>query len=128
MKKWLINFLGGVPVEKYFYLEFEKNDYYNKVMRLNQKVNFLERKVEENPETHNILAELEKVIVNYYLAKGYNLAYKDWYFEIELISLYKAKRLIITFVQRDKSDIVFDDETETIKEIFDKVFEYFIYK
>lgn len=52
-------------------------------MRLNQKVNFLERKVEENPETQNILTELEKVIESYYLAKGYKIANKDWYFEIE---------------------------------------------
>ncbi|MDY0193480.1 MAG: hypothetical protein RBR93_08130 [Aliarcobacter butzleri] len=88
-----------------------------------------DKKIEEYfeivEEFDDRLAELEKVILDYYLAKGYKIANKDWYFEIELISLYKVKRLIITFVQRHKSDVVFDDETETTKEMFDKAFEHF---
>ncbi|MFV7791297.1 hypothetical protein ACNSOP_08985 [Aliarcobacter lanthieri] len=76
-------------------------------------------------ETKDRLAELEKVILDYYLAKGHRVDIKDWDFRIELISLYKAKRLIIEFVHRNKGDIVFDNETETTKEIFDKAFEHF---
>ena len=82
-------------------------------------------------ETKDRLAELEKVILDYYLAKGYQIGVGGWAFNIKIRSWYKNKRLLVYFRQHsmDAGCIVFStNKQETTKEMFDKAFEYFTIK
>ena len=82
----------------------------------------------EDLEVKDRLAELEKVILDYYLAKGYQVGVGGWAFNIKIRSWYKNKRLLVYFRQHsmDAGCIVFStNKQETTKEMFDKAFEYF---
>lgn len=73
------------------------------------------------------LAELEKVILDYYLAKGYEVGVGGWAFNVEIESNYKSKQLLIYFRESmyEHYSQVFIVEVETTKEMFDKAIEYF---
>lgn len=77
------------------------------------------------------LAELEKVILDYYLNKGYPINSGDWGFEIIIGTKYKQKNISIilyNFVdgKREIEDIAKNWESSaTTKEMFDKAIEYF---
>lgn len=73
------------------------------------------------------LAELEKVILDYYLAKGYEVGVGGWAFNVEIESNYKSKQLLIYFRESMHKHYsqVFIAEVETTKEMFDKAIEYF---
>lgn len=73
------------------------------------------------------LAELEKVILDYYLAKGYQVGVGGWGFNIEIESNYKSKQLLIYFMENEHEHYlpVFGIDTETTKELFDKAIEFF---
>lgn len=80
------------------------------------------------------LAELEKVILDYYLAKGYKILKNQsevdnkWWFFTKIYSLYKQKLLTVTFCEFKEKAEVFAFEGKTTKEMFDKAFEYFSIK
>lgn len=73
------------------------------------------------------LAELEKVMLDYYLAKGYKFGVGGWQFVINISTSYKRKEIQITFRQ----DICSDWETvlkinkQSTKEMFDEAIEHF---
>ncbi|WP_418186766.1 hypothetical protein [Aliarcobacter lanthieri] len=73
------------------------------------------------------LAELEKVILDYYLAKGYQVGVGGCLFNVEIDSNYKSKGLYVYFTE--SSDVFVDKVLEvveqTTKEMFDKAFEHF---
>lgn len=73
------------------------------------------------------LAELEKVILDYYLDKGYEIGIGGWKFNIEIESDYKSKQLIVYFCEADGEDYihVLRVETETTQEMFNKAIEFF---
>lgn len=81
-------------------------------------------------ETKDRLAELEKVILDYYLAKGYQVGVRGWAFNVIVRSWHKNKSLFVYFRKAD-----WDTDTESIcfssgkqkttKEMFDKAFEHF---
>ena len=73
------------------------------------------------------LAELEKVILDYYLAKGYEVGVDGWAFNVEIESNYKSKQLLIYFRENMHKHYsqVFIAEVETTKEMFDKAIEHF---
>lgn len=73
------------------------------------------------------LAELEKVILDYYLAKGYEVGVGGWAFNVEIESNYKSKQLLIYFREsmHEHYSQVFIAEVETTKEMFDKAIEHF---
>lgn len=73
------------------------------------------------------LAELEKVILDYYLAKGYEIGVGGWAFNVEIESDYKSKSLLIYFRENIHEHYlqVFRVEVETTKEMFDRAIEYF---
>ena len=73
------------------------------------------------------LAELEKVILDYYLAKGYEVCVDGWAFNVEIESNYKSKQLLIYFRENMHNHYsqVFIAEVETTKEMFDKAIEHF---
>jgi hypothetical protein len=74
------------------------------------------------------LAELEKVILDYYLAKGYQVG--KYAFNVEINSDYKSKKLAVWFHGND--DLPYSNIFTVIKtntnEMFDKAFEYFAIK
>lgn len=88
----------------------------------------------EDLETKDRLAELEKVILDYYLDKGYKLfenqteADNQWFFRTLIQSLHKQKELIITFCEAGEKDKIVYIKAETTKEMFDKAFEHFTIK
>ena len=84
----------------------------------------------EELETKDRLAELEKVILDYYLAKGYRIGVGGWAFRVEIISYHKYKRILVYFKEHHlvNSSFAFSTINETTKEMFDKAFEYFSIK
>ena len=73
------------------------------------------------------LAELEKVILDYYLAKGYRVGVGGWHFIINISTSYKRKEIQIMFRQDICSnwETVFSIDKQSTKEMFDVAFEYF---
>ena len=88
----------------------------------------LEKIVKENSEDR--LAELEKVILDYYLAKGYKVGVGGWHFIINISTSYKRKEIQIMFRQDICSnwETVFRIDKQSTKEMFDAAFEYFSIK
>lgn len=76
------------------------------------------------------LAELEKVILDYYLDKGYEVYIGDWDFTVTIDSDYKSKQLEVWFYKGDRFpyELEFFVKEETIEEMFDKAFNYFSLK
>ena len=76
------------------------------------------------------LAELEKVILDYYLAEGYRVGVGDWHFVINISTSYKRKEIQIMFRQDESSNLetVFRTYKQSTKEMFDAAFEYFSIK
>ena len=75
------------------------------------------------------LAELEKVILDYYLAKGYQVGVGGWGFSVQINSDYKDKNIEVYFSDKQNNEKEFDSVVtimeETTKKMFDKAFEYF---
>ena len=73
------------------------------------------------------LSELEKVILDYYLAEGYRVGVGGWHFVINISTSYKRKEIQIMFRQDICSnwETVFRIDKQSTKEMFDKAFEYF---
>lgn len=71
------------------------------------------------------LAELEKVILDYYLAKGYGIGFGAWQFNVNISNEYKRKNLVISFFENNKWEIIIEIKEKNTKEMFDKAIEYF---
>ena len=80
-----------------------------------------------NEDSQDRLAELEKMILDYYLAKGYKTGAGGWRFKVNISTYYKRKEIQIMFMKDFHSnyETVFRVSQKTIKEMFDKAFEYF---
>ena len=76
------------------------------------------------------LAELEKVILDYYSAKGYQVGIGGWEFKVNISTFHKQKEIQIMFIQDIYSnwETVFRIDKQSTKEIFDAAFEYFSIK
>ena len=85
----------------------------------------LEKLVKENSEDR--LAELEKVILDYYLAEGYQVGVGGWHFIINISTSYKRKEIQIMFRQDESSnsETVFRTYKQSTKEMFDAAFKNF---
>ena len=81
-------------------------------------------------EAKDRLAELEEVILDYYLAVGYQVGVGGWQFKINISTLYKDKEIQIMFKQDICSnwETVFRIDKQSTKEMFDAAFEYFSIK
>ena len=97
---------------------------------LDEAAKELEKIFKENSEDR--LAELEKVILDYYLAKGYQIGVGDWRFSVQINSDYKDKNIEVFFSDKQNNEKEFDSVVtimeETTKKMFDKAFEYFSIK
>ena len=82
----------------------------------------------EELETKDRLAELEKVILDYYLVKGYKVNIGGWGFKVNISTYHKQKEIQIMLRKNRKSnyETVFRIWQKTTKEMFDKAFEFFL--
>ena len=77
------------------------------------------------------LAELEKVVMDYYLAKGYEFSSGDWGFDINIVSRYKGKNIIIMFYDFRNGKKYIEhiglnwEQSKTTKEMWDKAIDHF---
>lgn len=74
------------------------------------------------------LAELEKVILDYYLDKGYQVGVGKWDFKIHIETFYKNKFLIVFFSDynlRDINDAVYVLSDNNTKEMFNRAIAHF---
>jgi len=96
--------------------------------KIDEAIKELEKLVKENSEDR--LAELEKVILDYYLAIGYQFGVGGWQFIINISTSYKRKEIQIMFRQDICSnwETVFRIDKQSTKEMFDAAFEYFSIK
>lgn len=85
----------------------------------------LEKIIKEHSEDR--LAKLEKVILDYYLAKGYQVGIGGWGFKVNISTYHKQKEIQIMFKKDFNSNYepVVRLIHNTTKEMFDKAFEYF---
>lgn len=81
----------------------------------------------DKENTEDRLAELEKVILDYYLAKGYQIGVGGWHFIINISTSYKRKEIQIMFRQDIYSnwETVFRTEKQSIKEMFNEAMNHF---
>ena len=81
----------------------------------------------EDLEVKDRLAELEKVILDYYLAKGYQVGIGGLGFKVNISTYHKQKEIQIMFKKDFNSNYepVVRLIHNTTKEMFDKAFEYF---
>ena len=121
---------------------FSSEDYEEAIAELEEyKQNFKQKEFDYRTNCQNLvsaerveadnmpdrLAELEKVILDYYLVKGYQVGVGGWGFNIEIESNYKSKQLLIYFREsmHEHYSQVFKAEVEVTKEMFDKAIEHF---
>lgn len=78
-------------------------------------------------ECKDKLAELEKVILDYYLGIGYQVGIGGWDFNVEIESDYKSKQLIVYFCEAKEEhyDQILKIEVKTTKEMWDKAIAHF---
>lgn len=72
------------------------------------------------------LAELEKAILDYYLAKGYVKG--TWCFNIGISTYFKSKALKVVFFEKLNNNEVFETVQYTNKEMFDEAIKHFSLK
>ena len=90
------------------------------------------KELEELEHSEDRLAELEKVILDYYLAKGYQVGVCGWGFSVQINSNYKDKNIEVFFSDKQNNEKEFDSVVtimeESTKKMFDKAFEHFSIK
>lgn len=79
----------------------------------------------EADNTPDRLAELEKVIMDYYLDKGYQVGVGEWCFGVDIISRYKHKGIYIYFYDNDDYESVYKSVSKTTNEMWDKAIKHF---
>lgn len=62
------------------------------------------------------LAELEKVILDYYLAKGYQVGVCGWGFSVQINSDYKDKNIEVFFSDKQNNEKEFDSVVTIMEE------------
>ncbi len=111
--------------EKIFKLCMSKDGVWISPEELDETAKELEKTVKEN--SNDRLAELEKAILNYYLAEGYVFDLFGSRFQIN-ISTFQYQKEIQIMIKKDFNsnyETVFRIIHNTTKEMFDAAFEYF---
>ena len=98
------------------------------VIIINEAIEELEKLIKD--QSQDRLAELEKVILDYYLAKGHQVGIGGWGFKVNISTYHKEKEIQIMFKKDFHSnyETVFRVWQKTTKEIFNAAFEYFSIK
>lgn len=103
------------------------------------KQNFKQKEFEYRTEYQNIiskarveadnmpdrLAELEKVMLEHYIAKGYQVGVGNWCFRVDIASHYRDKGIFTYFYDNDDKELVNRFLGDTTKEIWDKAIKHF---
>ena len=74
------------------------------------------------------LAELEKLVLDYCLDKGYEVGKGEWYFEIVIDTFYQWKLLVVKFTDKNKHpkpELFYQNMSVTTKEMWDKAIKHF---
>ena len=95
---------------------------------LDEAAKELEKIFKENSEDR--LAELEKVILDYYIKKGYKFGTFDSLFQVNISTFQNQKDIQIMFKKDFHSnyETVYRASQHTTKEMFDVAFKYFSIK
>lgn len=72
------------------------------------------------------LAELEKVVLDKLVAKGYVIGSGDWGFKVELNSTYKQKSLNVLLKDTNGIRPIFTTTKETLEEMYDEASIFFL--
>ena len=119
---------------------FSSEDYEEAIAELEEyKQNFKQKEFDYRTNCQNLvsagrveadnmpdrLAELEKVILDCYLAKGYKVGIGERGFKVDITSLYKQKAIHIYFYDNNDNESVIIFFSKTTKEMFDKAIEHF---
>lgn len=118
---------ANIWIENTFSDFTKEEDRQESIFYLVKKI-FKDKEKKEETETKDRLAELEKVILDYYLAKGYQVGVGGWGFKIKIETENKDKKLIVQFREsylHDYFNYFSLYYKETTKEMFDKAFDYF---
>lgn len=124
-------------LSEYFITNLEINEAINELKQYEQ--NFKDKEFEYRTECQSIvsagrveaddmpdrLAELEKVILDYYLAKGYQVGVGEWCFRVDIMSHYKQKGIFIYFYDNTDNESVNRFFSKTTKEMWDKAIKHF---
>lgn len=71
------------------------------------------------------LAELEKVILDYYLARGYKIGTGDWSFEVEIATKWKFKHITVFFWDNVEVFTPYCSISATTGDMFAKAIKFF---
>lgn len=71
------------------------------------------------------LAELEKVILDYYLEKGYKVGKGLWSFKVDVVSNWKSKLIEIVFKDNNIRTTVYMEVFENTEEMWNKAIKHF---
>jgi hypothetical protein len=72
------------------------------------------------------LAELEKIILDKLVGKGYLIGSGNWGFKVELNSTYKEKSLNVLLKDKDGIRPIFTTTKETLEEMYDEASIFFL--
>jgi hypothetical protein len=72
------------------------------------------------------LAEVEKIILDKLVEKGYVIGSGDWGFKVELNSTYKEKSLNVLLKDKDGIRPIFTTTKETLEEMYDEASIFFL--
>lgn len=72
------------------------------------------------------LAEVEKIILDKLIGKGYVIGSGDWGFKVELNSTYKEKSLNVLLKDKDGIRPIFTTTKETLEEMYDEASIFFL--
>lgn len=74
------------------------------------------------------LAEIEKIILDKLIEKGYIVGSGDWGFKIEINSIFKSKSLNVLLQDKDGIRPVFSITKEKLEEVYDEAGLFFVTK
>ena len=71
------------------------------------------------------LAKLEKIILDYYLARGYKIGVGDWSFKVEINSRWKSKHIAIRFYKDNQETLKYIQTDSNTKDMFNSAIKFF---
>ena len=73
----------------------------------------------------NKLEKLEKLILEYYLLRGYKIGIGNWSFKVEINSRYKNKHIAIRFYENNKETLKYIQADDNVKDMFNEAIKFF---
>ena len=86
---------------------------------------------DDMPDRLAELEKLEKLVLDYCLDRGYEIGKGEWWFEIDIATLYEWKLLVVKFTDENKHpkpELFYQSMSVTTKEMWDKAIKHFSLK